>query len=101
MYGSGPCSRCPLCRQDDWIEWNRRLSVELLRESPSPALRSCSILAQSYYPLARELFNPAFISCWGELYETFQGMYGRSPVVARSLFFSTHVLNWLARPNFY
>lgn len=32
--------------QDDWLEWMRRFSVELLKESPSPALRSCSALAQ-------------------------------------------------------
>jgi FKBP12-rapamycin complex-associated protein len=31
---------------DDWGEWIRRFSLELLRESPSPALRSCSALAQ-------------------------------------------------------
>ena len=28
--------------QDDWLEWMRHLSVELLRESPSPALRACA-----------------------------------------------------------
>ena len=32
--------------KEDWTEWMRRLAVELLRESPSPALRSCSALAQ-------------------------------------------------------
>ena len=39
--------------KDDWSEWLRRLSIELLKESPSPALRSCWALAQSYNPLAR------------------------------------------------
>lgn len=39
--------------KDDWIEWLRRLSIELLKESPSPALRSCWALAQSYSTLAR------------------------------------------------
>ena len=38
---------------DDWTEWLRRLSVELLKESPSPVLRSCQVLAQEYNPLAR------------------------------------------------
>jgi len=42
----------------------RRFAVELLRESPSPALRSCAALAQVYHPLARELFNAAFVSCY-------------------------------------
>ncbi|XP_071482072.1 serine/threonine-protein kinase mTOR-like [Diadema antillarum] len=55
--------------RDDWMEWLRRLSVELLKESPSHALRSCWALAQSYNPLARELFNAAFVSCWSELTE--------------------------------
>lgn len=32
--------------RDDWDDWMRRVSVELLRESPSPALRACSQLAQ-------------------------------------------------------
>ena len=39
--------------KDDWMEWVRRLSVELLKESPSPALRSCWALANIYNPLAR------------------------------------------------
>jgi hypothetical protein len=30
----------------DWHAWMRRLSVEMLRESPSPALRACTPLAQ-------------------------------------------------------
>ncbi|XP_004346781.2 TOR pathway phosphatidylinositol 3-kinase TorA [Capsaspora owczarzaki ATCC 30864] len=58
--------------KEDWTEWIRRFSVELLKESPSPALRSCSALSQIYTPLARELFNAAFVSCWTELYEQYQ-----------------------------
>lgn len=58
--------------KEDWIEWMRRFSIELLRESPSAALRSCCSLAQAYRPLARTLFNPAFVSCWNELYEQYQ-----------------------------
>ncbi|CAG8465028.1 34810_t:CDS:10, partial [Racocetra persica] len=54
--------------KDDWHEWIRRLSVELLKESPSHALRACASLAGVYVPLARELFNAGFISCWSELY---------------------------------
>ncbi|CAK4700726.1 unnamed protein product, partial [Aphanomyces euteiches] len=55
--------------KEDWLEWMRRFSIELLRESPSAALRSCCSLAQAYNPLARALFNSAFVSCWNELYE--------------------------------
>lgn len=58
--------------KDDWTEWLRRLSIELLKESPSPALRSCWALAQTYNPLARDLFNAAFVSCWTELSESQQ-----------------------------
>ncbi|XP_071805479.1 serine/threonine-protein kinase mTOR-like isoform X2 [Asterias amurensis] len=58
--------------RDDWVEWLRRLSVELLKESPSHALRSCWALAQAYNTLARDLFNAAFVSCWSELTETDQ-----------------------------
>jgi FKBP12-rapamycin complex-associated protein len=39
----------------------------LLKESPSPALRSCWALAQTYSQLPRDLFNAAFVSCWSEL----------------------------------
>ncbi|PNF25178.1 Serine/threonine-protein kinase mTOR, partial [Cryptotermes secundus] len=58
--------------KDDWLEWLRRLSIELLKESPSPALRSCWALAQTYSQLPRDLFNAAFVSCWTELSESLQ-----------------------------
>ena len=57
---------------EDWNEWLRRLTTELLKESPSPALRSCAALAQAYPPLARELFHAGFVSCWQELTEPYQ-----------------------------
>ena len=56
----------------DWREWLRRLAVEMLRESPSHALRACRSLAEVYHPLALELFNAAFVSCWVELLDTYQ-----------------------------
>lgn len=58
--------------KDDWLEWLRRLSLELLRESPSTPLRSCWSLAQSHPPLARDLLNASFVSCWCELHEEMQ-----------------------------
>jgi len=58
--------------KEDWIEWMRGFSIELLKESPSPAMRACSMLAQIYHPLAQELFNAAFVSCWTELYDQYQ-----------------------------
>lgn len=58
--------------KEDWQEWVRRFSTTLLTESPNHALRACASLASVYLPLARELFNSAFVSCWTELYEQFQ-----------------------------
>ncbi|XP_063975702.1 serine/threonine-protein kinase mTOR [Diachasmimorpha longicaudata] len=59
--------------KDDWLEWLRSLSIGLLKESPSPALRSCWALAQTYSQLPRDLFNAAFVSCWTELTDTYRG----------------------------
>jgi len=58
--------------KEDWQEWMRRFSVTVLMESPNQALRSCANLASIYPPLARELFNSAFVSCWGDLFEPYQ-----------------------------
>lgn len=57
--------------REDWEEWIRKFSVELLHESPSPALRSCFYVAD-FYPVVRELFNASFMSCWNELPEVYQ-----------------------------
>lgn len=53
--------------KEDWTEWMRAFSVELLRESPSPVLRACKELASVYQPLAQELFNASFVSVWPHL----------------------------------
>ncbi|KAJ4287076.1 phosphatidylinositol kinase- protein kinase tor1 [Collariella sp. IMI 366227] len=58
--------------KDDWHEWFRKLSTTLLSESPNQSLRACASLASNYQPLARELFNSAFVSCWSDLYESYQ-----------------------------
>lgn len=68
--------------KDDWQEWMRRFSVELLKESPQQALRACTPLASIYPPLARSLFNSAFVSCWTELYDQYQEELVRSIEVA-------------------
>jgi len=64
--------------REDWQEWMRRFSVELLKESPSNALRACANLASVYQPLAKDLFNAAFVSCWTELYDQYQEELVRS-----------------------
>lgn len=58
--------------KDDWLEWLKSLSIGLLKESASPALRSCWALAQTYSQLPRDLFNAAFVSCWTELNDTYK-----------------------------
>ncbi|GAB2292090.1 hypothetical protein Dimus_026338 [Dionaea muscipula] len=58
--------------KEDWAEWMRHFSIELLRESPSPALRTCARLAQSQPFVGRELFAAGFVSCWAQLNETSQ-----------------------------
>ena len=68
--------------KEDWQEWMRRFSVELLKESPQQALRACTPLATIYPPLARTLFNSAFVSCWTELYDQYQEELVRSIEVA-------------------
>ncbi|KAK1018238.1 phosphatidylinositol kinase- protein kinase tor1, partial [Friedmanniomyces endolithicus] len=68
--------------KEDWQEWMRRFSVELLKESPQQALRACTPLASIYPPLARSLFNSAFVSCWAELYVQYQEELVRSLEVA-------------------
>lgn len=68
--------------RDDWREWLRRMAVEFMRESPSHALRACRSLADVYQPLAYELFNAAFVSCWTELYDNYQDDLVKSIEVA-------------------
>jgi phosphatidylinositol kinase/protein kinase (PI-3 family) len=58
--------------REDWLEWMHRLAVEFMKESPSHALRACMSLVDVHPPLAKELFNAAFISCWRDLYEQYQ-----------------------------
>jgi FKBP12-rapamycin complex-associated protein len=53
--------------REDWVEWMRRLSVELIRESPQAPIRFCLEIAEEYYPLVTELFNAAFLSVWTAL----------------------------------
>ncbi|OCH96265.1 FAT-domain-containing protein [Obba rivulosa] len=61
-----------IATKDDWIEWMQKLSVEFMKESPSHAMRACMSLVDVHHPLAKELFNAAFISCWSELYDQYQ-----------------------------
>ncbi|KAK9286670.1 hypothetical protein L1049_015071 [Liquidambar formosana] len=70
--------------KEDWAEWMRHFSIELLKESPSPALRTCARLAQSQPFVGRELFAAGFVSCWAQLNETSQKQLVRSLEMAFS-----------------
>ncbi|KAJ6794172.1 serine/threonine-protein kinase TOR [Iris pallida] len=58
--------------KEDWAEWMRHFSIELLKESPSPALRTCARLAQLQPFVGRELFAAGFASCWAQMNESSQ-----------------------------
>jgi FKBP12-rapamycin complex-associated protein len=53
--------------KDEWIEWMRNTSVELLKQSPMLVLSPCSSIAEMYPQLANELYNIAFDSVWQKL----------------------------------
>ncbi|KAF9279781.1 phosphatidylinositol kinase- protein kinase tor1 [Linnemannia elongata] len=61
--------------KEDWTDWIRRLTLEMLKETSSHSLRACAEMATSFPPLARELFNSAFMSCWTVLPEQFKGEF--------------------------
>ncbi|KAF7309821.1 Serine/threonine-protein kinase TOR [Mycena indigotica] len=68
--------------RQDWIDWIHRVGVEFIKESPSHALRACMSLVETQGALGKELFNAAFLSCWGELYEQYQDHLVRSIEIA-------------------
>lgn len=81
---------------NDWHEWLWRFNVDLLRESPSPTLRACAPLAQTYPPMARDLFHAAFVSCWHELSDQYQDSLVRALQTAfRSSTVPSEILQYL------
>lgn len=52
---------------EEWNIWLKMLSIALLRESPSAAIRACSRLTSVAPQISRLLFNASFMSCWKEL----------------------------------
>eukprot|EP01012_Entosiphon_sulcatum_P054443 TRINITY_DN7521_c0_g1_i1.p1 TRINITY_DN7521_c0_g1~~TRINITY_DN7521_c0_g1_i1.p1 ORF type:complete len:2724 (+),score=384.89 TRINITY_DN7521_c0_g1_i1:801-8174(+) len=58
--------------EEDWVKWLNLLSLELIKQSPSHAIRHCYQLAQIYPPLARELFSVAFVCCYNNLRDDMQ-----------------------------
>ena len=39
-------------------------AMELLKQSPAPALRAAQRIAEVYQPIVDDLFKPAFFFCW-------------------------------------
>lgn len=58
--------------RDDWTEWFRRISVEFLKNSPSPSMRACADIAVISPSLARDLFNPSFYTVWIQLDDAYK-----------------------------
>ncbi|KAG0305001.1 phosphatidylinositol kinase- protein kinase tor1 [Dissophora globulifera] len=74
--------------KEDWTDWIRRLTLEMLKETPSHSLRACADMANSFQPLARELFNSAFMSCWTSLTPQFQEEFAaaiKTALVAKNI----------------
>lgn len=45
-------------------QWLRSFVLACIDNSPSDAIRACTTLAASHFPLAMRIFNQAFLSCW-------------------------------------
>ena len=54
----------------DLTSWLRRLSVELIRQSPSQIIRPCATLAKAYPHLAEQLLNISFFCVWDERFSS-------------------------------
>ena len=49
--------------REDWDEWMRRFSVQLLREAPSPALRACAGKSECLYCMMMLLISLTIHLC--------------------------------------
>jgi serine/threonine-protein kinase mTOR len=61
------CSTNERQTKEEWKDWMRRISIELLKQAPAPALRECQVIEE--YPNSLELFNASFVSCWSDLFD--------------------------------
>lgn len=64
---SRACSSAAIGVGHQLEQWLRSFMLLFISNSPSPSIRACSVLATSYYPLAVQVFNAAFLSCWYSL----------------------------------
>ena len=81
-----------------WAEWMRHFSIELLKESPSPALREgdsfnfclpfllTSVVTVLFIPAIcwTRAVSAGFVSCWSQLHESSQKALVRSLEMAFS-----------------
>ena len=66
----------------DVNDWMNRLSMELIRQSPSPIIRACTTLATVYRPLAQALFYCSFHCLWEHLFSSdFEEIVEDNPLV--------------------
>jgi len=50
------------CRiHDDWIDWLKNTSYQLIKQNPSPIVSTCSNIGEMYAPIISELYNTAFL----------------------------------------
>ncbi|KAL3747797.1 hypothetical protein ACJRO7_016586 [Eucalyptus globulus] len=70
LLSAGEASQCST--NEDWAEWMRHFSIELLKQSPFPALQTCARLARLQPLVGKELFTAGFWSCWLHLSESSQ-----------------------------
>ena len=56
--------------EDEWKQWLRTFSIEVLRASPCPSHLYALPLAQIHEPFARRLFHPAFAACFAKMDES-------------------------------
>ena len=56
--------------KEDWLEWMRHLSVELLKQSPRRRFARASISRWCSRTSRGDLFCASFVSCWAELSQT-------------------------------
>lgn len=54
----------PHFNADDWVKWISDLGAIMFQQSGCPAFRACVGISKSYPTFAKNLFNPAFLSCW-------------------------------------
>lgn len=76
-----------LLTSEDWTEWMRRVTVELLRESDLPHLRACTTVGEIHQPSAFRLFQVATLAVMHS-YDSVRTPTGLAGKILRGLKFS-------------